>query len=892
MRYPRTRRFCLWRLSLFSIALLQTAIGSAQEKEQPVGFVSAATGVAELTLRGNDSWRTARAGDILFSGDSLKTGSGSVEFIFCPKSTTQTLGRTSVVTLGDNELNLRLGSFIDQRAVEVCLLPKLEREPAVSVLEAPLRGQGSQLSPTGSYPSRLRSLPPDMRAQLSAIDKALSAAPDDQRLRLARSVLLQRAGLVADAIDEYDRVANRWKDEPRIRLLVYELEKQGAAHESGRGKTYALLVGISTYARLKPQDQLEFADADAIMFQRYLKSARGGEVPDANITLLTNGQATLTAIRRNMVRLLQTAGKDDTVILLIAAHGTMVRNRPYIVPSDANPQNPADSAYPMSTVQQLMFGQLKPFRRALIFADVCHAGQIGAIIEPPVGRPAASTSADSEYVGLLATQKKEVAYEHRNFGGGHGAFTYFLLRGLTRPEISVSTVGDLVEYVRQYVSKATGNRQHPKDELGVEWQTVLPELRLAEPHPDVLNLPDWQPLPATYSRRKFKAESANGVNTQPLELNEGVEFEESGQQVILQYLEGDEVPQTRGDFEEGARQFTKALVLTPDSLFLRAREAFCEGRAFIFAKRYDLAIDLLERSVRLDPSGAYAYNALGIAYLEQAKYTEAIEAFQDAIRRAPYWAYPRHNLALARTQLGDYRAAIDAYREAMNLAPQYSYLPYNLGLVYQRMNRRKDAEAAYLNAVHIAPWRSEPYTALGLLKATEGRDGDARRYYEVALASNPSTPNLLATRQNLGLLLARKRKTTPAAFGYWQDNIKAADYLPSHLSMAETLVRRRQLPEALLEYREIVRLRPDYLSARLDLAGLLDRLRKPEQALAELLAASQRYPNAAIVLERIGELERKSGNKAEARTAFQEALENTQDPASRKRLRTLIEKLK
>ena len=855
-----------------------------------MGFVSAVTGAAELVLQGNASSRKAQAGDILFTGDSLKTGEGSVEFVYCPKSTTQILGRTGEVTLGADAMVLRSGSFTGQKTADVCLLPKLEREPAVGAMEAPSRARGAPTPAEGTSISRLQKLPPELRAKITAIDKAILAAPADQRLRLARAVLLQQAGLTQDAADEYSRISERWKDEPRLRLLTYELKEQTAVRDTGKGKTYALLVGISKYPRLTAQEQLEFADADAIAFRQYLKTARGGALPDSNVILLTNEQATLARIRRNLVWLMQTAGKDDTVIVLIAAHGTMVRNRAYILPSDANPQSPADSAYPMSTIQQLMFGQLKPFRRVLIFADVCHAGQIGAIIEPPVGAAAAAQSgkADAEYVGLLATQKKEVAYENKNFGGGHGAFTYFLLRGLTRPEVSVTTVGDLVDYVRQYVSKATGNRQHPKDELGVDWQTELPAVNLATSRPDVLNLPNWQPLPALFARRKAKFQSGQAINTQPSGIDEVVGLEEGGQQVILRYLEGDEVPQTRANFEQGARQFRNALVLTPGSMFLEAREAFCEGRVSIFDKQYPLAIERLERSIRLDPSGAYSYNALGIAYLEQARYVEAIEAFQDASRRAPYWAYPKHNLALARTQMGDYRAAIETYREAMSLAPQYSYLPYNLGLVYQRMNRRKDAEAAYLDAARIAPGRSEPYTAMGLLKASEGRNRDARRYYELALSKHPEMPNLLATRQDFGLLLARKRKTVAEAFAYWQQNIKASDYLPSHLSMAETLARLRRFPEAVLEYREIIRLRPDYLSARLDLAALFDQMKRPEEALSELKAASQAYPKSAIVYERIGYLERKSGRGPQARVAFQQALENTQDPAARKRLEALI----
>lgn len=97
-----------------------------------------------------------------------------------------------------------------------------------------------------------------------------------------------------------------------------------------------------------------------------------------------------------------------------------------------------------------------------------------------------------------------------------------------------------------------------------------------------------------------------------------IALENRGQQVLLRYLEGDQVPQREDAFQAGARYFEAAALLTPESLYLQGRAAFCRGRALLFEKKYDDAANLLERSVRFDPSGAYSYNALGIAYLVSA----------------------------------------------------------------------------------------------------------------------------------------------------------------------------------------------------------------------------------------------------------------------------------
>jgi tetratricopeptide (TPR) repeat protein len=119
-----------------------------------------------------------------------------------------------------------------------------------------------------------------------------------------------------------------------------------------------------------------------------------------------------------------------------------------------------------------------------------------------------------------------------------------------------------------------------------------------------------------------------------------VALENKAQEVLLRYLSGDQTPQTRQEFQQGARYMEAARTLTHESLFLEGREDFFQGRALLFDKKFPQAAELLEQAVRIDPGAAYGFNALGIAYLEQAQYEKAIPAFRDAVRRARRWSYP------------------------------------------------------------------------------------------------------------------------------------------------------------------------------------------------------------------------------------------------------------
>jgi uncharacterized caspase-like protein len=70
--------------------------------------------------------------------------------------------------------------------------------------------------------------------------------------------------------------------------------------------------------------------------------------------------------------------------------------------------------------------------------------------------------------GLLVftgSEAGELSQESRRWGGGHGVFTYFLLKGL-KGEADVNrdrivTTGELIDFVSENVRRATQNTQHP-----------------------------------------------------------------------------------------------------------------------------------------------------------------------------------------------------------------------------------------------------------------------------------------------------------------------------------------------------------------------------------------------------------------------------------------------
>ena len=942
--------------------IVVTVVAAAQvsppAKERPVGLVLKTDGV-ELRRANSALPLAAKPGDVLFAGDALLSSrERSATFLYCPESASVVLGPSAEVNFGAQQLRIKSGQLAGKTPVSICLLPELERFPAGGgQFYASATARELKSGPAGDLNSRIQALPETQKkailGDLEPIDKALEASPRDPALLIAKAAVLQKYSLNAEAAEVFRSVSGVLPDSVWIRQLVHvtpqttpRRDTQAAAQtpDLAKGKTYALLVGISNYQKLLREQFLHYADRDANTFYEHLQSGKGGSVSADHMVLLLNDQATTAKIRDNIHQFLRNrAWINDTVVLFIAAHGivsdTQDDQDAYIVTYDTDPQDLRSTALPMAEVEKVMDDDLQHVGRVLVFIDVCHAGSIGTVVDKKGNKVNAIVAKvlerKGQVFGLLASQPDQYSIEATNFGGGHGAFTYFLLRGLTGEAENTSTgmIGpnDIFKYVLNKVEEATDSQQSPEKTGFLRSDASLVDLDKAG-----IQLPPYTPfkkeeLAGLRRNRNIRALQATGepvaqrkvnrINRNLALLDDALDggrvlpetpqsaftslqqlekdlrpeefaieqgrlrsvLEDKAQQILLRYLEGDQAPQTHADFLSGALYLEAAELLPPDSSVIESKKQFFRGRALIFDKHYREAAGALELAARLDPRGAYSYNALGIAYLEQANYDRAKLAFRDATQRAPHWAYPWHNLALSYTETGDYDLAIRAYQEGMRLAPGYSYLPYNLGLVYQRLNLREEAKVAYTKAMSLSPDSGEPYNALGLLSASSGHFAEAERLYRKALERNP---DLAAARHNLAVLLSGKANRMSEAIELWRANlVKSPDYLPSRLRLAEALDQQDETAEAIAEYQTVVRSKPDYVAARRELAALLIREKSYGPALDQIKEALKRSPSDPELNEQAGDVERELHHTAEADAFYRAALQNAVDSKMRRRLR-------
>ena len=272
---------------------------------------------------------------------------------------------------------------------------------------------------------------------------------------------------------------------PYVRQFAYEpgppspAPRPADAFEASggfRGERYAVVIGISDYA--DPQiTPLRYADDDAISFYNFLTSdaaGLGGFRPE-NIRLLTNEAADTRSVRTALTSFLRQVTDQDVVVIYIAGHGAADPFRPteyYLLTHDTDAANYPGTAISMDDIDDYV-RRLRA-RDILVFTDACHSA---AVTGTNVAFRATETNAINQIflerlqataAGLLtftASETNQLSQEGTRWGGGHGVFTYQLLRALEgaadEDADGIVTLGEVVEYTRLTVQRETQGAQVP-----------------------------------------------------------------------------------------------------------------------------------------------------------------------------------------------------------------------------------------------------------------------------------------------------------------------------------------------------------------------------------------------------------------------------------------------
>lgn len=225
-------------------------------------------------------------------------------------------------------------------------------------------------------------------------------------------------------------------------------------------KIWAVIVGVGRYTSMP---SLKFTDDDAYRFYSFLKSPEGGALPDNQIAVLVDEEATRAGILRTMRQYFLKADDNDVVLFYYSGHGI----EGSFLPVDYDGYN-----------NKLRHEEIKEVFKAskakhkLCIADACHSGtlnynsNLAAKGPVPVSTQRyyqAFEDADGGIALLMSSKAEELSLE--DHGLRQGVFTYYVLQGLkgqadTNGDYLV-TIKELYNFVYAKVRDYTANVQTP-----------------------------------------------------------------------------------------------------------------------------------------------------------------------------------------------------------------------------------------------------------------------------------------------------------------------------------------------------------------------------------------------------------------------------------------------
>ena len=180
---------------------------------------------------------------------------------------------------------------------------------------------------------------------------------------------------------------------------------------------------------------------------------------------------------------------------------------------------------------------------------------------------------------------------------------------------------------------------------------------------------------------------------------------------------GDDM-QARGLLTELARKYPE-----------RSIYIYWLGKLDYDQRRYEAAVEKLEKATKLDPKSARAWDSLGLTFDMQGRIDQALAAFEKAVslnrEQSHPSPWPPHNLGFLLLRMDQPKEAEMALRESLRYNPKLTQTHYHLGRTLEKEGRYTDAIDQYASAVSGDTASPEACYSLAMLYRKMHRNAEA-----------------------------------------------------------------------------------------------------------------------------------------------------------------------
>lgn len=543
-------------------------------------------------------------------------------------------------------------------------------------------------------------------------------------------------------------------------------------------RSYAVVIGIAKYDDPKVP-ALEFSDRDAESIYSILISPEGGNFHAENVHKLIGPKATRANIKHELEEWLPSVAKDDDrVLVYFAGHGFIADGKAYLAPYDLKLSGISATAYPMDTLGSVFANKINAKYKVLL-TDSCHSGAISVDSDAQAMHGALNDLGKSLF-SLTASRDRERSYESSDWGGGHGIFTYYVVKGLEGSADAnrdgIVTADELAEYVRTNVRQATNNQQTPTSERGSFDPNMLLAYVPSNRKPDAAPKPKFGTLIFETNMDGVEVfvdgNSAGVVNkAAPLRLP-GMA---PGTHVVEGVHIGYEPDGPRDETVYPGQETTISIkILIPRRRTKAAAEHLGNGIKDYTnggAANYHKAVDEFEQALAADPSYSQAALYLGRAYNALFDEKQAETYMRKAVEIDPDYLEAHASFAGVLLDNGDLDEALRQLNVVRLRDPKNAMMWYLLSQVYCRKASYPEAIEAARQAIQLTPNNAEAHFWLAeSLRMSTQWDGARQEFGEYLRLSNFDSG--AAGRFNyyvLGYLIGFGKKRQASQVDIWRD---------------------------------------------------------------------------------------------------------------------------
>ncbi|MEM1328377.1 MAG: caspase family protein [Bacteroidota bacterium] len=221
-------------------------------------------------------------------------------------------------------------------------------------------------------------------------------------------------------------------------------------------KVWAVVIGVGSYEHMP---SLRFTDDDAYQLFAFLKSPEGGALPDNQVRVLIDENATYRNILATTKRVLMQADENDVALFYFSGHGL----ESSFLPVDYDGTH--NIVY-HNEIKELI--DKSRAKHKVVIVDACHSGGYKGFRSSNIDKSLAHyyrTFEQTRGGTALLLSSKEKEYSLEDGGLRSGVFSYFIIKGLKgradRNGDRIVNVQELFNYARQNVRQYTASMQTP-----------------------------------------------------------------------------------------------------------------------------------------------------------------------------------------------------------------------------------------------------------------------------------------------------------------------------------------------------------------------------------------------------------------------------------------------